>query len=120
MPRARSSSGTSSTRAQLVRVVAGGALAVAAIFVVVGPRDLTSLEAAPRIGPDSITFAADVAPILYKNCVSCHRPGGIGPFSMLNFDTVAGRVKDIADVLHEGKMPPWHAVAPPGTFRNER
>jgi hypothetical protein len=100
--------------------VGGTALAVAAIFIVVGPRSLTSLDAAPRIGPDSITFAADVAPILYKNCVTCHRPGGIGPFSVLNFDTVAGRLTDIADVLHEGKMPPWHAVAPPGTFRNER
>jgi len=120
MHRARSSSGTSSTRAKLARLVAGTAVAVVAILVVVGPRSLTSLDAAPRLGPDSITFAADVAPILYKNCVTCHRPGGIGPFSMLNFDTVAGRLKDIADVLHEGKMPPWHAVAPAGTFRNER
>jgi hypothetical protein len=39
---------------------------------------------------------------------------------MLNFDTVTGRLKDIKDVLSEGKMPPWHAVAPVGTFRNER
>ena len=120
MHRARSSSGTLTPRAKLARLVAGAAFAMAMILVVVGPRRFTSLDAAPRIGPDSITFAADVAPILYKNCVTCHRPGGIGPFSMLNFDTVAGRLKDIADVLHEGKMPPWHAVAPPGTFRNER
>jgi len=50
----------------------------------------------------------------------CHRPGGIAPFSMLDFDTVTGRLKDMADVLREGKMPPWQAVAPAGTFRNER
>jgi mono/diheme cytochrome c family protein len=95
-------------------------LAAAALVVVIAARRPTALEAATHIAPDSLTFAADVAPILYKNCVTCHRPGGIGPFSMLNFDTVTGRLKDISDVLREGKMPPWHAVAPPGTFRNER
>lgn len=120
MHRTRSLSASSSTRARIGRLAGGAALAMAMIIVAVGPRGLTPLDAAPRLGPDSITFAADVAPILYKNCVTCHRPGGIGPFSMLNFDTVTGRLKDIADVLHEGKMPPWHAVAPPGTFRNER
>ena len=119
MHRARSSPGTHRRMAR-ARLAIGGTIAVAGIVFVVGPRSLASLDAAPRLGPDSITFAADVAPILYKNCVTCHRPGGIGPFSMLNFDTVTGRLKDIADVLHEGKMPPWHAVAPPGTFRNER
>jgi hypothetical protein len=120
MHRARSSSGAHHPHPARARFVVAASIAVAGIILVVGPRSLTSLDAAPRIGPDSITFAADVAPILYKNCVTCHRPGGIGPFSMLNFDTVTGRLKDIADVLHEGKMPPWHAVAPPGTFRNER
>ena len=28
---------------------------------------------------ESITFAKHVAPILFKNCVSCHRPGEVGP-----------------------------------------
>jgi hypothetical protein len=99
-----------------------GGLSVAAVvlILVISGRRPTALEAATHIAPDSLTFTADVAPILYKNCVTCHRPGGMGPFSMLDFDTVTGRLKDISDVLREGKMPPWHAVAPPGTFRNER
>ena len=29
------------------------------------------------------TFAKDVAPILFKNCVGCHRPGEIAPMSLL-------------------------------------
>jgi len=102
------------------RVIAVASIATAALFVVVGARRPAPLQAATRHGPDSLTFAADVAPILYRNCVMCHRPGGIGPFSMLNFDTITGRLKDIKDVLSEGKMPPWHAVVPAGTFRNER
>jgi Copper type II ascorbate-dependent monooxygenase, C-terminal domain len=95
-------------------------LAAAALLVMIGAQRPTSLDAAPRIAHDSVTFAVDVAPILYKNCVTCHRPGGIAPFSMLNFDTVTGRLKDLSDVLRERKMPPWFAVSPPGTFRNER
>src|SRR5690242_18241040 len=95
-------------------------LVAIAATTAIAARHPASLDAATRLASDSITFTANVAPILYKNCVTCHRPGGIGPFSMLNFDTVTGRLKDIADVLREGKMPPWHAVAPPGTFRNER
>ena len=95
-------------------------LSVIALAITMGVHRPGSLDAAPRITQDSLTFAADVAPILYKNCVTCHRPGGIGPFSMLNFDTVTGRLDDITKALREEKMPPWFAVAPPGTFRNER
>ena len=35
----------------------------------------------------AITFYKDVLPVLQKNCQSCHRPGQIGPFSMLTFGT---------------------------------
>ena len=120
MNRAGSSSASLRIQTGRTRTAAVASIATAAFFVVIGARGPAPLVAKTRAGPDSLTFAADVAPILYKNCVMCHRPGGIGPFSMLNFDTVTGRLKDIKDVLSEGKMPPWHAVAPAGTFRNER
>ncbi|HKW46738.1 MAG TPA: cytochrome c [Gemmatimonadaceae bacterium] len=120
MNRAGSWSASHRIRTGVTRIAAVAAIASAALFVIIGARQPAALEAATRHTPDSLTFASDVAPILYRNCVMCHRPGGIGPFSMLNFDTVTGRLKDIKDVLTEGKMPPWHAVAPVGTFRNER
>ena len=31
------------------------------------------------------TFARDIAPILYANCASCHRPGEIAPMSLLTY-----------------------------------
>ena len=31
------------------------------------------------------TFAKEVAPILFNNCVSCHRPGDIAPMSFLSY-----------------------------------
>jgi len=32
------------------------------------------------------TFSKDVAPILYKNCASCHRAGEIAPMSLLTYE----------------------------------
>jgi hypothetical protein len=66
------------------------------------------------------TFAKDVAPILYKNCTQCHRPGEIAPMSLLSYEAARPWARSIRDKVTEGSMPPWHADAPPGTFENER
>src|SRR4051812_41060472 len=66
------------------------------------------------------TFAHDVAPIVYKNCTMCHRPGGLGPFSLLDYDSAKKNIEDIRDAVSSGHMPPWHAEGPRGTFRNDR
>lgn len=65
-------------------------------------------------------FTKDVAPILYKNCTSCHRTGGIGPFSLMDYDSAKANVADIKDAVKSGYMPPWHAEGPHGTFVNDR
>jgi thiol-disulfide isomerase/thioredoxin len=31
------------------------------------------------------TFNKDIAPILYQNCTTCHRPGEVAPFSLLTY-----------------------------------
>lgn len=66
------------------------------------------------------TFAKDVAPIVFKNCTTCHRPGGLGPFSLLDPDTAAAHVDEIREAVRTGYMPPWHAEGPHGVFRNDR
>jgi hypothetical protein len=30
----------------------------------------------------NVTFAKDIAPIIYNKCTNCHRPGEIGPMSL--------------------------------------
>jgi hypothetical protein len=67
-----------------------------------------------------LTFHGDVAPILWTHCVECHRPGQIGPMSFLDADEATGWAPQIAEVVTEGRMPPWHASARHGRFRNER
>jgi hypothetical protein len=66
------------------------------------------------------TFTKDVAPILYKNCTGCHRPGEIGPMSLLTYEDARPRAKDIRDKVADGVMPPWHADKTHGRFSNDR
>jgi hypothetical protein len=66
------------------------------------------------------TFTRDIAPILYANCVECHRAGEIAPMSLISYAEVRPWAKAIVRQVENGVMPPWHADAPHGTFRNER
>ena len=66
------------------------------------------------------TFSKDVAPILYANCVSCHRPGEMAPMSLMNYELVRPYARSIRARIELGTMPPWHAEAPEGKFLNER
>ena len=55
----------------------------------------------------SVTFTKDVAPILYKNCAVCHRPGEIAPMTLLSYKDVRPWAKSIREVVADRKMPPW-------------
>jgi hypothetical protein len=66
------------------------------------------------------TFSKHVAPILFKNCTGCHRPGEIAPMSLLTYDDARPYAKDIRDKVADGIMPPWHADKAHGRFANER
>jgi hypothetical protein len=66
------------------------------------------------------TYSKDVAPILYKNCASCHRPGDIAPMSLLNYAQTRPWAKAIREQVATGQMPPWHATQAHGTFANDR
>ena len=66
------------------------------------------------------TFNHDIAPILYGNCATCHRPGEVAPFSLLTYQDAAKRAKQIAAVTQSRYMPPWKAEPGYGHFQNER
>ena len=57
----------------------------------------------------SVTFAKDVAPIVYAKCGVCHRPGGSAPFSLLTYASARAHATQIAAVTRSGVMPPWKA-----------
>ncbi|MEO8150307.1 MAG: hypothetical protein ABI723_21920 [Bacteroidia bacterium] len=51
----------------------------------------------------------DVAPIIYKNCSSCHRPGQSGPFSLLTYNDCKKNALTIKYTTESKFMPPWPA-----------
>jgi thiol-disulfide isomerase/thioredoxin/mono/diheme cytochrome c family protein len=67
-----------------------------------------------------ITYTRQVARILQKNCQDCHRPGQIGPFSLLKYEDAAAWAGTIREVIEDGRMPPWYADPRHGKFANER
>jgi Flp pilus assembly protein TadD len=54
-----------------------------------------------------VTFNRDVAPILYRTCARCHRPGEAGPFSLLTYADAKVHARQIAAVTQRRYMPPW-------------
>ncbi len=67
-----------------------------------------------------VTYSNQIARILQNRCVECHRSGEIAPFALTKYEEVAGWAEMIAEVVDEGRMPPWHAHPKYGKFSNER
>jgi hypothetical protein len=65
-------------------------------------------------------FSQHIAPIIFSNCTSCHRPGEAGPFPFTSYEDVAKRGKMIAAITKARTMPPWQAEKTAYRFSNER
>jgi hypothetical protein len=63
--------------------------------------------AAQQTGP-APTFAKDVAPILYRSCVECHRPDSIAPMSLIKYDEARPWARSIKTKVTARDMPPWY------------
>ncbi|MFP6573013.1 MAG: cytochrome c, partial [Vicinamibacterales bacterium] len=67
-----------------------------------------------------VTFTRDIAPIIYSQCTPCHRSGGSGPFSLISYEDVSRRARQIVEVTTSGFMPPWLPEPGFGDFIGER
>src|SRR5262244_2907358 len=68
-----------------------------------------AMAAVATAQPSTVTFSKDVLPILQKNCQACHRPGQIGPMSLLSYQEARPWAKAIKAAVATRKMPPWSA-----------
>jgi tetratricopeptide (TPR) repeat protein len=87
-----------------------------------------------------VTFNRDIAPILFANCASCHRPiddvaaqsalasaspddpicvAG-APFSVLDYDSVHRHARAIKAAVQRRAMPPWLPESAHGLFAGDR
>jgi len=73
---------------------------------------------APRAATGN--WSHDVAPVLYKNCTTCHHPGGAGPFSLLTYADARRWAPQILKVTQSHFMPPWLPEPGYGDFADVR
>ncbi len=67
-----------------------------------------------------VTYNGQIAPILNRHCVSCHRPDAVAPFSLSTYPEVRARARVIASVTRRRVMPPWKPAPGVGSFLGER
>ena len=97
-------------------LAAGLTMLAAALFLLPSSSAKTS-----KTNPGkAVTFSKDVAPIFYKNCAECHRPGETAPFSALTYKDVRPWAKSIREKVLDRTMPPWHADPHVGEWANDR
>src|SRR5437764_12817869 len=72
-----------------------------------------------NVSQPEITYNKDVAPLLQKHCVACHRPNDIAPMSLMTYDEVLPFARLIRESVVQRKMPPWHADPAFGEFSND-
>ena len=97
-----------------VSKTAAGLCAAALVLgmAVTGAEGAEGAEAAP-------TFAGDVAPILYDNCVACHRPNHLAPMSLITYDDVRPWARAVKTKVVSREMPPWGADSSVRGYRND-
>ena len=96
-------------------------LALFALMVIASAAVFAQVSRAERSqAPAGVTFTEHVAPIVYTQCVTCHRPGEAAPFSLISYEDVAKRGPLIARVTASRYMPPWHGDTEFGGFVGER
>ena len=92
-------------------------LCLTLMLAVTGDWTFVGLAQAPDV--PTVTFSETIAPILYDQCISCHRAGEVGPFPLISYQDATARGKLIAAATRERRMPPWHARGD-GEFVGER
>jgi Flp pilus assembly protein TadD len=67
-----------------------------------------------------VTWSGEIAPLVYRNCTTCHHPGGGGPFSLLTYQDARRWGTQMATVTQSRFMPPWLPEHGYGDFADER
>ncbi len=92
--------------------------AVGAVLALAGWGQNTGKSTSPPAA-NEVTFNRDIAPVVFRYCASCHRPGEAGPFPLLTYDDVKEHARQIAAVTRRRFMPPWLPEPQPLKFADE-
>lgn len=87
--------------------VLGGIVAAAAGCGPDSSRAESGVVGMEDAAADTTTWADDVAPVVFGECVQCHRPRGPAPFSLRRYGPAKARTPLIAHHTRTRFMPPW-------------
>ena len=73
----------------------------------------------PATGP-AITFSNQIVRLFQGRCQTCHRPGEVAPFSLLDYESAKPWAQSIKQATQARFMPPWQAVPGHGDFVGDR
>jgi thiol-disulfide isomerase/thioredoxin len=66
-----------------------------------------------------VTYSNQIARLLQKRCLECHREGEAAPFPMNSYEEIVGWAPMMREVVDLGRMPPWFADPKHGHFAND-
>ena len=89
-----------------------GACAALLVVSVAGVASAGAAEGTP-------TFAKDIAPILYENCVACHRPNHLAPMSLITYGDARPWARAVKTKVLTREMPPWGADSSVRAYKND-
>ena len=89
-----------------------GACAALLVVSVAGVASAGAAEGTP-------TFAKDIAPILYENCVACHRPNHLAPMSLITYADARPWARAVKTKVLAREMPPWGADSSVRAYKND-
>src|SRR5687768_6824764 len=61
----------------------------------------------PVQNPPQATWSKDIAPLFSRHCVSCHKTGGIAPFSLETHQSAELWADAALEAVRNRVMPPW-------------
>lgn len=104
------------------RIIRSGLLcaAIAAAFLGATRKRTVRVPSTPPTSNAAPTFSNEVVRIFQQHCQSCHRPGDIAPFSLVDYESAKPHALLIKVMTQQRKMPPWKPVDGCGDFAGER
>src|ERR1700745_2962640 len=96
--------------------------AVSSVLVHLGAAAavLISVGAPAEAQSRPVTFSADIPPLIYQHCATCHRPGGSSSVELLTYAAARAHARQIVDMTASRRMPPWQPEPGWGTFEGYR
>ncbi|MBK8264360.1 MAG: monooxygenase [Nannocystis sp.] len=79
----------------------------------------TSTSADTAVEP-ALTYYRDIKPIVDAKCATCHRPGDIAPFSLVDYEQVSMMAPYVIGDITARTMPPWSPDAACRPYAHDR